>query len=162
MVWEQSQYQSSCFLGTFIGHLDYFLGTCILMERYFLSVEKPLWKKQIQIWSISPWKHMLIVCTMILLAYCMAQQTGNTFPLEYRSLENTSKWPIKVPRKDEEEVYLRRVVWGATFCIVLMGKHYCGVPQKYVKNCCKVVWKADDRHPLPFQMEHPLKYSIRK
>ncbi len=34
----------------------------------------------------------------------MPQQTKQTFPLEYRSLENTSKWPIKVPRKDEEEV----------------------------------------------------------
>ena len=46
----------------------------------------------------------IIVCTMILLAYFMAQQTGHTLSLEYRSLEKTSKWPIKVPRKDEEEV----------------------------------------------------------
>ncbi len=32
----------------------------------------------------------------------MPQQTKQTFPLEYRSLESTSKLKKKVPRKDEE------------------------------------------------------------
>ena len=73
-----------------------FPGTCILMERYVLSAEKPLWKSKSK---LSPYWDSTFV-EQLCFVYTMPQQTKQLFPVQYRFLENTSKWPIKVPRKD--------------------------------------------------------------
>ncbi len=76
--------------------------------------------------------------------------------IQLRVTINRESW-IRYPRQGGCLTHILKNATDGLKIVLTMGggltcrflhKNYCGVPQKNVKNCCEVIWKADIRHPL--------------